>query len=246
MRPLADIEFAITAVDPAPDTKAAADELLQLSEEVIEHWIVARDEEPTSDKREGFRLLALRVLARRRALVPTWWLLAPNGIFDLMYSLWDVALRSIGRAKLLLSREKHASNESRGSAGASPSQPEDLRLTHHSCSLNVKNSQPRSEPRQSQLSVVTCRSDGFDVKATAATFLSPNVVNQTRNLFHLADSNHRQGWMRSVTAGQLNRAHAEDAFDRSLCKADVIDVDHLDSIGLTCQNSSLVNESLRC
>jgi len=59
MRPLADIEFAITAVDPAPDTKAAADELLQLSEEVIEHWIVARDEEPTSDKREGFRLLAL-------------------------------------------------------------------------------------------------------------------------------------------------------------------------------------------
>ena len=53
-------------------------------------------------------------------------LLAPNGIFDLMHSLWDVALRSIGRAKLLLSREKHASNESRGSAGASPSRNREM------------------------------------------------------------------------------------------------------------------------
>ena len=59
MRSLADIELGIAAVDPAPDTQAAADELLRLSEEVVEHWIAARDEEPTNDKREGFRLLAL-------------------------------------------------------------------------------------------------------------------------------------------------------------------------------------------
>jgi hypothetical protein len=59
MRPLNDIESAIAAVVPESDAQAGADALLQLSEEVIEHWIVAREEEPTSDRREGFRLLAL-------------------------------------------------------------------------------------------------------------------------------------------------------------------------------------------
>jgi len=59
MRPLNDIETAIAAVVPEPSPQAGADALLRLSEEVIEHWIVAREEEPTSDKREGFRLLAL-------------------------------------------------------------------------------------------------------------------------------------------------------------------------------------------
>lgn len=59
MRPLADIELAIAAVNASPDAQAAADELLRLSEEVIEHWVVARDDVPTDDTREGFRLLAL-------------------------------------------------------------------------------------------------------------------------------------------------------------------------------------------
>jgi hypothetical protein len=39
--------------------QVAVDELLRLSEEVVEHWIVARGEVPTDEKREGFRLLAL-------------------------------------------------------------------------------------------------------------------------------------------------------------------------------------------
>ena len=59
MRPHNDIESAIAAVAPESDAQACADDLLQLSEEVIEHWIVAREEEPTSNTREGFRLLAL-------------------------------------------------------------------------------------------------------------------------------------------------------------------------------------------
>lgn len=59
MRPLLDIESAILAISAAPDVQAAVDELLRLSEEVVEHWIVARGEEPTDEKREGFRLLAL-------------------------------------------------------------------------------------------------------------------------------------------------------------------------------------------
>ena len=33
--------------------------LLQLGEEVLEHWITTRDQAPTVDKREGFRVLAL-------------------------------------------------------------------------------------------------------------------------------------------------------------------------------------------
>ncbi len=59
MTPLGDIEAAIAGVNPEPDVHAAADELLRLSEEVIEHWIVARNDEPTAEKHEGFRLLAL-------------------------------------------------------------------------------------------------------------------------------------------------------------------------------------------
>jgi hypothetical protein len=47
------------------DTNAAAAKLLALAEEVLEHWIVARDERPTSERREQFRLLALHHLGAR-------------------------------------------------------------------------------------------------------------------------------------------------------------------------------------
>jgi hypothetical protein len=33
--------------------------LLQLGEEILEHWVAAKGLEPTSDLREGFRILAL-------------------------------------------------------------------------------------------------------------------------------------------------------------------------------------------
>lgn len=59
MRPLADIEIAIGAISVAQGVQAALDELLLLSEEVIEHWIVARGDVPGDEKREGFRLLGL-------------------------------------------------------------------------------------------------------------------------------------------------------------------------------------------
>lgn len=59
MRPLAEIESAINAVAADGNAERAADQLLRLSEEVLEHWISARDEPPTDDKREGFRILAL-------------------------------------------------------------------------------------------------------------------------------------------------------------------------------------------
>lgn len=59
MRALADIERALDAVDERGDPEAAAREVLELSEEVLEHWIVARDQVPTEERREGFRLLAL-------------------------------------------------------------------------------------------------------------------------------------------------------------------------------------------
>jgi hypothetical protein len=37
----------------------AAEALLAASEEVLEHWLVAKGETPTQETREGFRLLAL-------------------------------------------------------------------------------------------------------------------------------------------------------------------------------------------
>ena len=59
MRPLAELEAAIAAIGAGDDVEAAADALLGISEEVVEHWIVARGDTPTDERREGFRLLAL-------------------------------------------------------------------------------------------------------------------------------------------------------------------------------------------
>ena len=59
MRSLADIELAIDAVSDAHGAAAGAQELLALSEEALEHWVIARGDTPTDDQREGFRLLAL-------------------------------------------------------------------------------------------------------------------------------------------------------------------------------------------
>ncbi len=58
MRTLFELEQAIDAAS-ADDPVAAADELLGIGEEVIEHWVTAKGAEPTDEKREGFRLLAL-------------------------------------------------------------------------------------------------------------------------------------------------------------------------------------------
>jgi hypothetical protein len=43
----------------APAVPKNAPELLALGEEVLEHWVRARNKEPTREEREGFRLLAL-------------------------------------------------------------------------------------------------------------------------------------------------------------------------------------------
>jgi hypothetical protein len=59
MRPLAELESAIAAVTAKPDPEAAAKALLNIGEEVLEHWIVAHAGSPTNEAREGFRLLAL-------------------------------------------------------------------------------------------------------------------------------------------------------------------------------------------
>ena len=59
MRSLAELEAAFELPQVNTDADAAAAMLLQASEEVLEHWITARGDVPTRDKREGFRLLAL-------------------------------------------------------------------------------------------------------------------------------------------------------------------------------------------
>ena len=59
MRPLADIENVLVTIDVTIDPEGAAAEFLRLSEEVLEHWLIAHGRQPTDDRREGFRLLAL-------------------------------------------------------------------------------------------------------------------------------------------------------------------------------------------
>ncbi|MDH5454680.1 MAG: hypothetical protein OEY37_01335 [Gammaproteobacteria bacterium] len=59
MRSLAELEAVFETPLPTPDIQSAARNLLRASEEVIEHWVVARGEVPTREEREGFRLLAL-------------------------------------------------------------------------------------------------------------------------------------------------------------------------------------------
>jgi hypothetical protein len=58
MIPFAEIEARIDAIGESRDA-ARAVELLRLGEAVLERWIEARNETPTSAMREGFRLLAL-------------------------------------------------------------------------------------------------------------------------------------------------------------------------------------------
>ena len=58
MRTLSELEAVFEAPLAGDDHAAAAEALLRASEEVLEHWIVARGETPTSEEREGFRLEA--------------------------------------------------------------------------------------------------------------------------------------------------------------------------------------------
>ncbi|MCK5575507.1 MAG: hypothetical protein KAI28_06805 [Sphingomonadales bacterium] len=59
MRTFEDIENSLDtfATDGAPLAKARA--YLDLSEEVLENWIIGRDMVPTEKEKEGFRILAL-------------------------------------------------------------------------------------------------------------------------------------------------------------------------------------------
>ena len=59
MRPLARIEARLSELLEAQSSAADAPEILHLAEEVLEHWVSARGETPTQERREGFRLLAL-------------------------------------------------------------------------------------------------------------------------------------------------------------------------------------------
>lgn len=59
MRSLAEIDRRLEDLIATPPGCADADEMLTLGEEVLQHWVIARGKEPTREKREGFRLLAL-------------------------------------------------------------------------------------------------------------------------------------------------------------------------------------------
>jgi hypothetical protein len=60
MRSLADIERRLDDIVAGRGAATSAGELLRAGEEVLEHWVGARDMRPTDGEREGFRLLALQ------------------------------------------------------------------------------------------------------------------------------------------------------------------------------------------
>lgn len=60
MKSLTQIEEQLDGFRPQADSHAGARLLLELSEEVLEHWIAANGDTPTDDQKEGFRLLALQ------------------------------------------------------------------------------------------------------------------------------------------------------------------------------------------
>lgn len=59
MRSIADIGSRLNELIARPPAATDAPELLSLGEEILEHWVVAKGQQPTQDLREGFRLLAL-------------------------------------------------------------------------------------------------------------------------------------------------------------------------------------------
>lgn len=59
MTALAGIEQRLAKLSAAPLQAADAEELLGLSEQVLEEWVRARGDTPTTERYEGFRLLAL-------------------------------------------------------------------------------------------------------------------------------------------------------------------------------------------
>lgn len=60
MRAFAEIEAEIDGITEAGlSAQDAVARLVALGEESLEHWVVARGETPTSEQKEGFRLLAL-------------------------------------------------------------------------------------------------------------------------------------------------------------------------------------------
>jgi len=59
-RTLAEIEARIDELgELRDDPEASVRELLSLGETILEHWLLARGETPSLERREGFRLLAL-------------------------------------------------------------------------------------------------------------------------------------------------------------------------------------------
>jgi hypothetical protein len=59
MRTITEIGQRLDALAAGAAEPENAAEYLALGEEVLEHWVTARGAEPTTDKREGFRVLAL-------------------------------------------------------------------------------------------------------------------------------------------------------------------------------------------
>ncbi len=59
MRTVAELESYMEASKPDIDAVDLAEQYLQVGEEMLENWLAAKDMAPTTDTKEGFRVLAL-------------------------------------------------------------------------------------------------------------------------------------------------------------------------------------------
>lgn len=66
MKSLEAIEAELAGLASGSAGAADAPRMLALGEQVLEHWVIARGESPTSDRLEEFRLLALHRQGARR------------------------------------------------------------------------------------------------------------------------------------------------------------------------------------
>jgi len=59
MKSMAETGQRLQELAELPPEPAMAEEYLAIGENILEHWVIAHGKEPTQEKREGFRLLAL-------------------------------------------------------------------------------------------------------------------------------------------------------------------------------------------
>ena len=82
------------------------------------------------------------------------------------------------------------------------------------------------------------------MQAPAAALGTARVVDKSRHLTDVLDARQQKFRMGMVAGGNLDGADPHNAFDDSLFKGDVVNIDHFDAVGNAAENARFVNEAL--